>query len=293
MNKRFKRIYIEITNVCNLDCTFCPKNSRTPKFMKIEEFENILKSIKGYSDYLYFHVLGEPLLHPEIDKFLDLCHQYNYKVNITTNGFLIKENGYKIINKPALRQMNFSLHSFDANTLNISLQDYLDNILNFVEEANIITSLRLWNIKNVLNNNDKQIILEKNRHILEKIENFLGLSYKIEEKITSGNGLKLSPNIYISQASQFIWPNASLTSDLDENGFCHGLRDHIAILVDGTVVPCCLDSEGTIALGNIGSSSFKEIIESERALNMYEGLSRRKLVESLCRKCNYRKRFDI
>lgn len=293
MTKKFKRIYIEITNICNLNCTFCPKNSRTPSFMKIEEFENILKSIKGYTDYLYFHVLGEPLLHPDIDRFLDLCKEYNYKVNITTNGTIIKEKKHKIIHKPALRQMNFSLHSFDANTLNISLDEYLDDILNFVKEADIITSLRLWNIKNVINTADKQSIYEKNRHILKRIEDFLGLDYKIEEKITSGNGIKITSNIYISQASQFIWPDAKLTSDLDSKGFCHGLRDHIAILVDGTMVPCCLDSEGTIALGNINNSSFKEVLEGERAINMYEGLSGRKLVESLCRKCDYRRRFDI
>lgn len=280
--KMFKRIYIEITNVCNLNCRFCPKTTRKPEFIKTDLFEKILNELKNHTKYLYFHVMGEPFLHPDIGIFLDLCHEYGYKVNITTNGILIKKAEKNIIFKSALRLINFSLHCFDANTLNSAIDDYLDNIFNFITKAgsnpDFIACLRLWDTG-------------KNKYILEKIEEVFKVSCRIEKSPMNGNGIKLANNIYLNQASLFEWPDINI-ADLDNKGFCLGLRDQAAILVDGTVVPCCLDSEGTINLGNINKSAFSEIIKSKRAIDLYKGFSEKKAVESLCKKCGYRKRFN-
>lgn len=157
--KKYKKFYVEITNVCNLSCDFCPKTKRAAEFMKIETFNNILEQIKPFSDYIYFHVKGEPLLHPEIDKFLDLSYQKGFMVNITTNGTLIKESTEKILKKPALRQVNFSLHSFDGNDSSESKDDYINNIFSFVDKATktkVITALRLWNLDKNENTTDQE-----------------------------------------------------------------------------------------------------------------------------------------
>lgn len=287
--KKYKKTYIEITNACNLSCDFCPKIKRPVQFMSRELFENILCKIKGSSEFIYFHVMGEPLLHPEIGGFLDLCHLYGFKVNITTNGTLIEDAGEAIIFKPALRQVNFSLHCFDANTIDYSMSSYLENIFRFIKRSRdkrkLLISLRLWNISGKDRN-------EKNRFVLQQIEREFGLDYEIEEKLSFCKGIKVAENIFLNQAEVFEWPDNEL-EDIDCRGFCYGLRDQYAILVDGTVVPCCLDKEGVINLGNIKEESLENILYGERARALYKGFSERAAVEPLCRKCGYRKRFSV
>ncbi|MEQ8154016.1 MAG: radical SAM/SPASM domain-containing protein [Clostridiaceae bacterium] len=288
--KRFKKIYIEITNVCNLSCEFCPQTKRTPEFMKIDTFSKILDQIKPFTDYIYLHIKGEPLLHPEIDKFLDLSHEKGFKVNLTTNGTLIKQAENKLLMKPALRQINFSLHSFDGNEKSADKNEYIGNILSFVTKAqsmNIISAFRLWNLSEDNLTNTQR---EKNREILEIIEKEFSLPYKIEEQVTPGRGIKIKNKVYLNQDYEFDWPDLNAEED-DGKGFCYALRSHAGILVDGTVVPCCLDGEGIINLGNVNNKDFSEIIEDSRAAAIFEGFSARKAVEELCRKCGYRKRF--
>ena len=289
--KRFKKFYIEITNVCNLACDFCPKTKRKMEFMSLETFEEILTQVKPYTDYIYLHVKGEPFLHPQIDRILDICENFNIKVNITTNGTLISEVKDKIINKKSLRQINFSLHSMDGNEKYNKKDEYIDNILDFAHEAlaktNIIISYRLWNLDK---DNQLNAEIQKNQKILRKIENEYNLSYRIEDKVTAGNGIKIGERLYLNQDHVFSWP--ALDEKEDEGiGFCYGLRNQIAVLVDGTVVPCCLDGEGVINLGNIKEMEFKNILESKRATDIFEGFSNRYAVEELCRKCGYRKKF--
>ena len=290
--KRFKKFYIEITNVCNLACSFCPQTMRQPEFMKLETFNRILEQIKPYTNYIYFHVKGEPLLHPQIDEFLNLSYEKGFKVNITTNGTLINKVKDKLLMKPALRQVNFSLHSFDGNEGATNKDEYISNIISFVKKdtdnTNILVSLRLWNLdKDNTTNLEKQ----RNQHMLQIIEQEFNLPYKIEEKIDPSRGIKISDRVYLNQDFEFEWPD--LKKDEDKgNGFCYSLRNQVAILVDGTVVPCCLDGEGVINLGNIHKTHFSEIIEGKRANSIVNGFSRREVVEELCRKCGYRKRFN-
>lgn len=289
--RKFKKLYIEITNVCNLACSFCPKTTRKPEFMKIDTFGKILEQIKPYADYIYFHVKGEPLLHPEIDKFLDLSFEKGFMVNITTNGTLIDKAKDKIMLKPALRQINFSLHSFHGNDGGDNEEEYIDNILLFVREArsktDVIVSFRLWNLEQ---DNLVNLKAKRNRGVLEILEKEFDLPYKIQEEITLARGIKMADKVYLNQDYTFVWPD--LKEDEDNGiGFCYGLRNQVAILVDGTVVPCCLDGEGIINLGNINNIPFSEIIESERANKIFDGFSRRHAVEELCRKCGYRKKF--
>ena len=289
--KRFKKIYLEITSVCNLKCSFCPPTKRQSEFMNIDTFRNILDQIKNYTDYIYLHVKGEPFLHPHIDELLDISYEKGFQVNITTNGTLIHKIKDKILGKPALRQLNFSLHSFDGNEGLNNKDEYITNILSFIKEArdktNVLISLRLWNLDECHSTNEE---VKRNLDILQCIENEYNLDYKIQEKVTPGKGVKLAEGVYLNQDYEFQWPDLKEEED-DGIGFCYGLRDQIAILVDGTVVPCCLDGEGVINLGNVKTTDFSEILESQRVQNIVDGFSRKLAVEELCRKCGYRKRF--
>ncbi|MGE7092283.1 radical SAM/SPASM domain-containing protein [Lysinibacillus sp. NPDC048646] len=290
--RTFKKVYIEITSVCNLACSFCPPTARAKGLIKVEQFNKILDEIRPHTKYIYLHVKGEPLLHPRIDQLLDAAHAKGFKVNITTNGTLIKKNREKLLAKPALRQINFSLHSFDGHEGSENREKYLGDILDFVRDAkefNTIISYRLWNLQK---EHVTEIAARRNRETLEILENEYKLDYRIEEKVQPGKGVKIANNIYLNQEHEFRWP--SLLAPEDEGkGFCHALRSQAAILVDGTVVPCCLDGEGVINLGNVNQTAFTDIVEGERATNIVDGFSRREAVEELCRKCGYRQKFGM
>ncbi|RDV26957.1 radical SAM/SPASM domain-containing protein [Lysinibacillus capsici] len=290
--RTFKKVYIEITSVCNLACSFCPPTARAKGLIKVEQFNKILDEIRPHTKYIYLHVKGEPLLHPRIDQLLDAAHVKGFKVNITTNGTLIKKNREKILGKPALRQINFSLHSFDGHEGSENREKYLEDILDFVRDSreyNTIISYRLWNLQQ---DHVSDVAARRNRETLEILENEYHLDYRIEEKVEPGKGVKIAPHVYLNQDHEFRWP--SLLEPEDEGkGFCHALRSQAAILVDGTVVPCCLDGEGVINLGNVHEKSFSDIVEGERANKIVEGFSRREAVEELCRKCGYRQKFGM
>lgn len=283
--KKFKRIYIETTNVCNLDCSFCPKTKREKKFMSSSEFEEILTKIKIHTDYIYLHLMGEPLLNTKVEEFLLIADKNNIKVNITTNGTLLSKNKNKIIKSNSVRQINISLHSFEANEESFTFEEYFEEILKVILEinkkTNIIIAIRLWNL-----NGDKTIGKNKlNNQILTLMKRY----FNIEDIYLDGKN-KIKDRIYLNSAEKFDWPDENISTIL-EKGFCYGLRDHLGILVDGTVVPCCLDSEGSIKLGNIFSSSLEDILNSNRAKNIYNGFSRRERVEELCKRCGYSTRF--
>ena len=266
MKKRFKKIYVEITNGCNLKCDFCIKNSRKTKFISIDEFKILLNKVKDYTDYLYFHVLGEPLLHPFINELIDIASN-NFKINITTNGYLIE----KIKDNKNIRQLNISLHSYSSK-YGISLIDYLNNIFDTVDNLNknnTYISLRLW-VKNKYN---KEIIDYINKRYNTNI-NYDVENYTINKKL------------FINNFHEFIWPDLN-NNTYDENGTCYGLIDHIGILVDGTIIPCCLDSRGEINLGNIYDNSIDEILKTPRVINMINNFKNNKKCEELCKHCKF------
>ena len=289
--KRFKRIYIEITNVCNMACDFCPVTKRKSDFMTLERFDQVTTQIQPFTDYIYLHIKGEPLLHPKLEAILDIAGKKNLKVQITTNGTLIEERKDLLLRQAAIRQMNLSLHSFDENGGEGDASSYLMPILAFVAQANeetqMIISLRFWNLNedNAINTS-----LDKNREMLTQIETYFNVEEPILSRVQPGRGVKIRDRIYVNQDHVFDWPSMSAPED-DAKGYCHGLSDQIGILVDGTVVPCCLDGEGDISLGNILEESFDAIIESPRAKAMLQGFRERKALEELCRKCGYRKKF--
>lgn len=263
---RFKKIYVEITNICNLDCTFCIKNKRMKEFISIDNFNTLLKSIQPYTEYLYFHILGEPLLHPQINELINIASK-TFKINITTNGYLID----RIKDNKNIRQLNISLHSFD-DKYRISLQSYLDNIFDSIDELlknDTYISLRMW-IKNKYH---------------EDIINYINKRFKLNLPKNIGN-CTIKNKLFINNFHEFIWPD--LNSDYySEKGTCYALKDHIGILVDGTIVPCCLDTLGSINLGNIYKQSMNDILKHERVNKMLDNFNNHKKVEELCKHCMF------
>lgn len=274
-----------------MNCSFCSPIKRPRRIMTAEEFDNITTQIRPFSDYVYFHVKGEPLLHPDLDRLFDICYEKKLRVNLTTNGTLLPQKKELLFSKPALRQVNLSLHSFsehDISEKNFDEEKYVDSLIEFAKEASqrkVITVLRLWNLDGSHRANEKSLA------IMKKLEREFSFEGNLAEEMQHKNSVKLMPYTFISWDEQFEWP--SLDSGFySEYGRCHGMRDLIAILADGTVVPCCLDSNGVVNLGNVFEKSFEDIINSPRSKAITEGFRNQRAVEALCRACTYRTRFD-
>ena len=276
--KRFAKVYIEISNICNLKCSFCPGTTRKPKRMSIDEFKAVLTKIKDYTDYIYFHLLGEPLCHPELEAFLSLAEEMNFKVIITTNGTLLSKCKEILLKSDSHYKTVISLHSFEANDNKNSFENYLDDCFSYAKSAENkkIVVLRLWN------NGGKDSL---NNEILSVLENYFPKPW-VQER----NATRIGEKIYIQYGDKFDWP--TLESDsINKNVFCYGLRDQIGILADGTVVPCCLDSNGDIPLGNIFEDDMEKILNSQKAQKIYNGFSNRTACEELCKRCSFVRKF--
>lgn len=285
----FKRAYVEITDICNLSCSFCPGTKRAPGMMSVDEFTRIATELRQYTEHIYLHVMGEPLLHPDLEMIIRIAGELGYNVNLTTNGTLIPSCMDVLLKSDALRKVSVSLHSFEVNTTEQSLDKiellhrYLDGVIDLCERACCIVALRLWNEGGADG---------LNAEILRYLSSSLGTDIpELMSKPSPGNnGYRIRNNIYVESAQKFDWP--SLSAAEREVSFCHGLTQQIAVLCDGTVVPCCLDSDGTIALGNLlTGDNMDSILKSERVRSIIEGFRRRCPSEELCRHCGYATRF--
>ena len=273
--KRFNKIYLEISNICNLRCRFCPGTRRTPRVMTEAELQALLPKLAPWTDFLYFHLMGEPLLHPQLDRFLELAGDAGFKVILTTNGTLLPKQQEMLLSSPALHKVNISLHAFEANDLLVPFSEYLDGCFRFGQaaEGKKLVSYRLWNS----GGQDA-----KNGEILEALHHAFPGQWVQERK-----GIRIGQRVYLEHGDKFDWPDLSAAEGGD-HVFCYGLKDQLGVLADGTVVPCCLDHEGDIALGNLFESSLAEILESPRAKAILE---KGHATEELCRKCGYARRF--
>ena len=280
---KFKKIYIEINNTCNFSCSFCIHTKRNKKYMSIDEFKHIIDEIKDYTEYVYLHIMGEPLLHPSLNEFISICKENNINVNITTNGSLLKDRVNMFIGNQ-IRQLNVSLHSIEKE--DEKFYEYVNQTLDSLKKINDSTdtyiSLRLWNVEDE-NNSRQNYILSKLSTLFNNDINGIDLK--------DYRNYKVNTRLFLSMDRRFIWP--SLDNDIySYNGRCLGMKNMCGILVDGSVIPCCLDAQGDVNLGNIFTSSFKSIIESTRVKNILDGWNKNKCIEELCQKCSYRNRFD-
>lgn len=273
----YSKVYLEITNICNKNCSFCHGTKRPPEMLTIDEFEKITDKLIGVTEYLYFHLMGEPLLHPDLEQFIKSATAKGFKVAITTNGTLLASQKDMLINS-GVYKISISLHSFEQGSED-EFSDYINSAASFAKQssdAGILTVFRLWN-----EGHDGG----RNAVILDMLRSCLQGEWK-----EGGKGYRIKNKLHLEFGERFSWPDSDI-EDISNSVFCYGLKDHFGILVDGTVVPCCLDSEGNIPLGNILKDDINMILRSERATNIRQGFINRKPSENLCRKCGYATRF--
>ena len=273
----YNKVYVEITNICNMNCSFCHGHSRAPRRMSKDEFRLILGKLTEQTKYIYYHLMGEPLTHPELPDFIKLAGEYGYKSIVTTNGTLLEKRKDELL-AAGLHKVNISLHSFEDGD-DDSYIAYVQSLAEFAKaaaEKGIIIVFRLWN---------KGFDGGKNEVALKLLAQYITGDWAENTR-----GIRVRDKIFIEFGERFEWPdsNAEIKGD---KFFCYGLKDQFGILADGTVVPCCLDSDGVISLGNIFSDDIADILSSERATAIVEGFRCGKASEDLCQRCGYAQRF--
>ena len=276
----YSRVYVEITNICNRACTFCPGTKREKRRITVDEFSVVLDKLQGVTEYIYLHVMGEPLTHPDLCKLIDLAGSRGFKCAITTNGTLLNKRGEELLGSK-IYKVNISVHSFESGTREEYL-GYINSCLDFADEASrrgILTVLRLWN-----RGYDEGRNIDTLAMLREKFAD--------GEWREGANGARIRHRLHLEYGDRFEWPDTE-KDELGDKVFCHGLGDHFGILVDGRVVPCCLDREAAIELGNVYETDISDILASERAEKMRAGFKEKRATEELCRKCGYARRFKV
>ena len=276
------RVYIEITNRCNLSCDFCHGTRRPLHTMTPSEFRILAQKLRGESSYLYLHVLGEPLLHPQLPELLAIAGDLDFRVCLVTNGTLLARQRETLLAAPALHKLSVSLHSFEGNGGVGDLEEYLQQVWDAclpLSQRGVLCALRLWN---------DGAAQRCNARVLDFLSGRIGQDVETLSRDARGNRT-LRSHLFLEQAERFDWPD--LAAPASGANFCHGLTRQLAVLCDGTVTPCCLDSEGTIALGNLFTQTLPEILQSPRVAAMAAGFAARNPSEELCRRCGYARRF--
>lgn len=284
MDKTYSRAYVEITNICNMSCSFCHGHSRPPRRMTLEEFDKITNDLAGVTQYIYYHLMGEPLTHPELCDFIRMASKKGFKSAVTTNGTLLDKAGADLIDA-GVYKVNISVHSFEEKTDEKSqekYQNYIEKCLKFADEASragVLTVFRLWN-----NGHDDG----RDADILQRMR----AKFPDGEWKFSASGARIRHRLHLEYGERFEWPDI-FAADRGERVFCYGLSDHFGILCDGSVVPCCLDSDGVMTLGNAFEDSISAILSSPRAERIREGFLRKTACEELCKRCGYARRFKV
>lgn len=269
------RCYLEITNICNLNCLFCPKNERPGRMLTLEEFDLLTTRLMGQVQFLYFHLMGEPMLHPQLPAFVRLARDKGFVPVLTTNGTLLARPGAQALIEAHPHKIQISLHSHEGNGFGHPEQ-YMGEVMKFALQAasqGVIVVLRLWNQGGYEAGNDQLLQL---------------LAQHVPQPWTQRyDGWRLADHLYLEYDHIFEWPEEDHAEYGVDEVFCYALRNQMGVLVDGTVVPCCLDHEGSIALGNLFTQELSEVLSSPRARALYEGFSHHHASEPLCRRCGY------
>lgn len=284
---KFNKIYIELTNVCGLECSFCPTKIEKPSKIDLVTFNTLLQQVKVYTNIITFHIFGDPLTLSNLKEYLDIVEKNNLKVEITTTGLFLKRFSLELFLHNAIRQINFSLNSYNKNEMKISLQEYLDPMfqlckLKLEKKIHSFINFRLWNLD--LNHSEDNF----NNSIFELLENQFNLKL---DSIDYTKSIRLENQILLDFDTYFEWP--SLHSNHFSHGFCYGLSSHIGILSNGVVVPCCLDGFGVIELGNIYTQPLDEILQNNKTISIIENFKQRIAIEELCQKCSFKDRFSV
>lgn len=286
---KFYRVYVELTNTCGLACSFCPPKALPTHSMALPFFEHVLDQLSPYTKEVAYHMGGDPLSLSNLEAYLDVSFKKQFKVMLTTSGYYLNKHDLHTLLHPAIKQVNISLNSYNKNSMPLSFETYMKPIIHLCKlklekKRELFINLRLWNMDE--EQSEKVFNEQLFRYLETAFHTSLDVSKIYAEKPRS---IRLAEKVLLHFDHYFEWP--SLASSRCTDGTCLGLSSHFGILSNGTVVPCCLDKDGIIELGNLHTQTLDSILNAPRTHAIIEGFKHHKAVESLCQKCDYKHRF--
>lgn len=317
------RLHIEVTNVCNFKCEFCPDAimERKRGHIDLKLLEKLLDEIadKHLTKIVTFHLMGEPLIYPHIFKAIALAVDRKLELHLTTNGstFAIRPDHIEKLVASGIPKVTISLQtpSTDTFTLrgappNLSPNLYFSGITQYVQ-ANLEDeqSPTRVNIKFLDSTPHPFLVPHKPLKIVEGREQmqaelnrwadilFQGYSHPpdlqwIDQQIRQHKPgrwqvITLHPKLGLETFPLDSWGNVELGTDVvpARFGTCNGAAQQVGVLYDGTVVPCCKDYEGRIPLGNLNEKSLAEILVDRPACALRQGFDRLQVTHPVCQRC--------
>lgn len=289
--KKFKKVHIEVTNICNLSCSFCPEKTQPSQSMSQDFFRQLNQEVKEVTNELAYHVVGDPLVLSNLEEYLDISYEADLKVNLTTTANNLNLSMFDALMHPTLKQVNFSINSYNANSHKRSLENYLEPIFTYIQHAvkvhqNHFINLRIWNL------DEDKSARAFNQEVFDYAKSFFSLEMSLDEVYEKRpKNIRIASKIFFNFDDYFEWPSLD-NKFISTKGFCYGLDSHFAILASGKVAPCCLDKDAIIDLGNLHVESLKSVLNSNRVKAIQKGFKEKRVIEELCQHCSYRTRFD-
>ncbi len=317
-----ERIHLELTNVCDFNCTFCPKSqmTRPPGFIETGLAKRTIKEIaeNGLCEKVTFHVMGEPTLHRDFFDILSYAQDVGVKVGLTTNGGGLGGDTGRRLLEYDLHQIDVSLQTPDARSFALrkarshTFDSYVAGILSFFHAYKSkgrdgVFKFRFLNTRFRKREMEKSVgqlqVLSSTQELREALNDWAGRVYDLvgatEGQRTLArqrigrlapykwNVVEVCPGVFFETYLLEEWGHAFGNGDIRDawGGYCFGMKDHFAVLCNGDVTLCCVDFDGRTKVGNLNHSSLREILSSDTIKRIIEGFGRLQLVHPHCARC--------
>lgn len=315
-------VYVELTNICDFNCAFCPKElmTRPPQHMDAALARSALDQIAagGVTDLVYFHVMGEPALHPDFASIADHAASLGLRVGLTSNGAQLAPGGRigAMLLDRDLAEINISLQTPDARSFVLRRAKGMDypayeaGIMDFFRahrsrHHETIFRFRFLNTRHAPPGLRARgvSILDTAAELRSALKRWAAMvheaanadaaeSRRIVRKLGRINSflwnrIEVWPGVWFETFLAGDWGRAFEDRPVHQAwaGYCPGLREHFAVLASGDLVLCCLDYDGKTAVGNLEKQSLEEILSSKKVARIMRGFRRLKPVLPYCKRC--------
>ncbi|MGN8412500.1 radical SAM/SPASM domain-containing protein [Helicobacter pylori] len=278
--KLFKKIYIELSDICGLQCSFCPNPKNIRGVMPLELFEKVCKEAAPLTQMITLHVLGDPCKLKNLKHYLSTAKRFSLKVDLVTSGVYL--HNFETLLQDAIYQISISLDAgLDAHN-KLNQHRYIQKILEFCrykceKNSEVFLNLRI-----------QDSTLDKHQNLIKPfLESFECVS--LEGLKTQGRA-RLFKKSFLNIQKTFKWPSLNAPNPLNQESkipYCYGLIKQIAILSNGVVVPCCMDTQAHINLGDLNHMPLKDILNSQKAMAIKTHFLKGEALEPLCQNCSY------
>ncbi|MEM1308274.1 MAG: radical SAM/SPASM domain-containing protein [Cyanobacteria bacterium P01_D01_bin.71] len=317
------RLHIEVTNVCNFKCEFCPDAimSRRRGHMKFEVLEGLLKAIAedNLARIITFHLMGEPFIYPHIFAGIQGAVERSLKLHLTTNGstFHLFPKHIEQLVQSRVPKVTISLQTPDPHTFQLrgapprlQSEAYFDGIVQYVQ-ANLRSpdSPTRIHVKFLDTTPNPFLVPHKPMSVVAGKANMMAELTAWAKRFLEGiveddihwpsihrtirrfrpgqwQLIPLHPKLTLETFPLDSWGNVESDTVVPARwGYCNGASQQAGVLYDGTVVPCCKDFEGQIPLGNVTEKPLKAILAGSPACQLRQDFNRLRIKNPICQRC--------